>query len=799
MNASHVLRGLVLGWLVASSMGGAALLADETAKPRQAFLETHCLDCHNAENKKGGLDLSVAFQGKEAAEIARWIRLHDRVAKGEMPPGKRKPGSAEKATFLRELAKDLTVAEKESRATVLRRLNRLEYEHTLHDLLGIETPLAELLPEDGKAHGFDTVGQALDLSAAQLERYLQAADRAFDAAVRKMPRPESKTTVYGFSEGRNAEHIGKHWHQLPGGAVVFFNSGGFPRISPSMFQTATEGRYRLKLRGFAYQSKEPVTFAIYATLPFRDGSTRLMGYFALPPGEAQTIVITATLLKGETVRLIPQGLSSPNLPKIGPAKYTGAGLAIESVEVTGPIARDDWPGKGHRLLFGSLPIDPPTGKGSRAQPGMVRSKMPERDAETLLRCFAKAVYRRPLRDDGLAPYLRLARAELAAGVPFEQAMRTAYKALLCSPEFLYRIEPAGKLDDHALATRLSYFLWRSMPDAELRALADKGELSKPAVLRAQTERLLKDPRSERFVSDFVALWLNLRELEATTPDEKLYPEYDTALLHAMRGETEGFFREILHRDRPVTDFLHSDWTILNERLARHYGITGVQGPELRKVTLKPESHRGGLLTQASILKVSANGTSTSPVTRGAWVLERLLGEPPAPPPPGIPGVEPDIRGATTIREQLDKHRNLASCASCHKTIDPPGFALEAFDVIGGWRERYRVVGTARNPADRIRPVPNRSVSLGPKVDASGETATGERFSGPDEYKRVLMKHPDRFAHALVEKLAVFATGRVMGFSDRPALKALVHENAKAGRGFRDLIHRLVQSELFGNK
>jgi hypothetical protein len=363
---------------------------------------------------------------------------------------------------------------------------------------------------------------------------------------------------------------------------------------------------------------------------------------------------------------------------------------------------------------------------------------------------------------------------------------------------LYLVEPQGRLDGYALASRLSYFLWRSAPDAELLAAAHRGDLLKPVGLRQQTERLLRDPKSQRFVKDFLGLWLNLRDIEFTIPDAKLYPDVDNTLLHAMIGETEQFFTTILHENRPLTDFLHSDWTMLNERLAKHYGIPGVVGPEFREVKLPANSHRGGLITQASILKVSANGTTTSPVTRGAWVLERLLGEPPPPRPPGVPGVEPDIRGATTIREQLDKHRNIATCAACHKVIDPPGFALEAYDVIGGYRDRYRAVFTPGKKAETIR-FHNRQVALGPKVDASGELVDGRKFDGPDEFKKLLLTEPDRFAKALTEKLATFGTGRDMGFSDRPAIAAIVQANAQKQRGFRDLIHQLIQCELFLTK
>lgn len=786
-------------------LSAAALLApvpafgqNDPAAQLRPFLDAHCMSCHDAEAKKGGLDLTAPIDWAKADDRARWVRVHDRVAKGEMPPGKRKPAADETAPFLAGLSRGLTAADAARKGTVLRRLNRVEYEYTLHDLLGIRAPLADRLPEDGKAQGFDTVGAALDLSGAQLQRYMDAADAALTAATRTGPRPENRKQTVRFDEGKNADHLGKHWLKRPDGAVVFFTAGAFPPITPSTFRAAADGKHRLRLTGYAYQSADPVTFAVYLVSQGREAASRLLGYYTLSAGEPQTLDLTAELSRGETVRLIPQGLRVPgNIVKLDLTKYPGPGLAIQSLEVEGPL-HEDWPGRGHRLLWGDLPTDPPAGFGAKATPGAVRSKDPAADAERLLRAFVPAAFRRPVGPERVAPYVALAKAELAAGVSFERAMRTAYQAVLCSPHFLYLVEPAGKLDGYAVASRLSYFLWRSAPDAALLAAAGHGELSTPSGLRAQTERLLKDPKADRFVADFVGQWLNLRDIDATTPDEKLYPEFDPALRHAMVRETELFFAAVLKADRPVTEFLHSDWTVLNERLARHYGVPGVKGPEFRTVKLPPAAHRGGVLTHASVLKVSANGTTTSPVTRGAWVLERILGEPPQPPPPGVPGVEPDIRGATTIREQLDKHRNSASCAGCHKVIDPPGFALERYDVIGGWRDRYRAVPDPKIKAE-VLTVGNRRVALGPKVDASGELPDGRRFAGPDEFKALLLKDPDRFTRALTEKLVVFGTGRETGFSDRPAVTAVVRGCAAGGRGFRDLVHRVIQSELFLTK
>ena len=330
----------------------------------------------------------------------------------------------------------------------------------------------------------------------------------------------------------------------------------------------------------------------------------------------------------------------------------------------------------------------------------VVSDRPLVDAERILTAFTRRAFRRTVTADDVAPFVAIVQAKLAEGYSFEPAMRAALKGVLISPEFLFLRERPGKLDDFALACRLSYFLWSTMPDDELFTLAEQQKLSRPDVLRQQVERLLASPKAAAFTENFVGQWLALREIDATEPSHILYPEFDHLLKVSMIRETELFFDEVLKNDLSLTNFVASDFTMLNGRLARHYGIPGVDGWEFQKKTLPPGSHRGGVLTMASVLKVTANGTTTSPVLRGAWVLDRILGTPPPPPPDNVPAIDPDIRGARTIREQLAKHRSIESCAACHRKIDPPGFALESFDCIGGWRDNYRATGLGENVIDR---------------------------------------------------------------------------------------------------
>jgi hypothetical protein len=381
---------------------------------------------------------------------------------------------------------------------------------------------------------------------------------------------------------------------------------------------------------------------------------------------------------------------------------------------------------------------------------------------------------------------------------FQEAMLTAYQAVLCSPDFLFLRERSKALDDYALASRLSYFLWSSMPDEELFSLAAGGKLRDPVIRRQQVERMLDSPKSHEFTRNFCGQWLDLRKIECTTPDRQLYPEFDEQLQEAMLKETELYFEEVLQNDLSLLNFVDSDWTIVNRRLAEHYGLPEVQGLEFRKVALPPESPRGGVLTQASVLKITANGTVTSPVLRGAWLLQRILGQPPAPPPPNVPALEPDTRGAVSIREQYAAHRQVQACAACHAKIDPHGFALETFDVIGGWRDAYRSLGKGA-PVDRSVDGVRVNYRQGPLVEAADVLPDQRRFHNVQEYKRLLLDQPDPIARSLCEKLMIYALGRGLTVGDRPVVDRIVHRVQAENYGFRTLIHEIVASEPFVTK
>ena len=427
----------------------------------------------------------------------------------------------------------------------------------------------------------------------------------------------------------------------------------------------------------------------------------------------------------------------------------------------------------------------------------VQSNQPLADADQLLARFLPKAFRRPVPLEVRNAYVNKVADRLKAGDCFESAMRWAYRAALCSPDFLYHVEPANKLDDHALASRLSYLFWNSMPDNRLTELANANTLHLPTTLRAEVERLLKDPRSQRFVSDFTGQWLKLRQIAANDPDRQLYPEFSPYLQDSMVAESRAYFQEIIDRNLGASYLVQSDFVMVNGKLATHYGIHGVSGAKPRRVPLPKDCPRGGFLTQAAVMKVTANGTTTSPVPRGAFVLERILGERPEPPPPNIPAVEPDVRGTSTIREQLAKHRSDSSCAACHAKMDPPGFALESFDVIGGYRARYRSIGVG-DKAERgsIDPFIGINFKLGPTVDPSGILPDNKSFKDIKELQTHLAADPDRLLRNLAMQLAVYGTGRPIAFSDRKQINGIVSNTRNNGGGIRTLLHELVQSPLF---
>ncbi len=886
------MKKLTAAPFILASWIGSAISHAAHAEPA-AFFEAHCTECHDADTKKGNLDLtSLKRDFADAENFARWVKVHDRIESGDMPPKKKaRPDAAESKAVLASLSTDLINAERArldmANRTGVRRLTRAEYENTVRDLFDMPgIALQGGLPVDGMAHGFDKNCDALDISHVNLSKYVEAAEHALDLAIATQPQAPTvqKTRVSLANPGGFVGHV-----LMNGDAVMLRNRQPDPEFpaagdvshldisahsrlglfdtvrSVGMFRHEDEsvspyfkehitiypGLYRVRTSFWSFQwDKGKVLPArgteaarlsvVQLTADGRGGQhpSYVLGYYDAPSLKEQEHDIVTWMNLNEIIGFNAASLAPvANYSRKGRAMaFTGPGIACDWLEVEGPLHKM-WPPASHRALFGGLPItefkkaeqpemrapvrkpNKPVGGGlNRPDPisgvWTVQSTQPLVDAERLLGTFLPRAFRRPVDAEVRKQYVALVEARLKAGDCFETAMRFAYRAALCSPEFLYLVEQSdadthirndGRADvensvpisDYALASRLSYFFWNSMPDDTLTALAANGKLRDPKVLDAEVERMLKDAKSQRFIEDFLGQWLKLRNIATNDPDKKLYPEFSPYLQDSMVAETRAYFRELIEQNLGAAHLVKSDFAMINEKLATLYGIPGVSGPKIRKVKLPPGCPRGGFLTQAAVLKVTANGTTTSPVVRGTFVMARLLGQPPEPPPADTPAVEPDVRGATTIRELLDKHRSDATCAACHAKIDPPGFALEAFDVIGGFRDRYRSLENG-DPAPRgvIDPFIGISFKLGPAVDATGKLADGRAFKDIADMKTMLAADTHALLRNLAQQLMIYATGRDIAFADRAALNELLGRTEKQGGGIRTLLHEVVRSPLF---
>lgn len=804
---------LVLAFALASATSVLAAEWDTGLKP---FLELHCYDCHGDGAKKGGLAMDeLTYELDDPAVFAKWERIYDRALNGEMPPKKIKerPTVDELQNLKLRLEPVLASAHEKAKGTVLRRLNRREYQNAMNDLFGTDLKLEGMLPEDGRSHEFDVVGEALGVSMTHLQRYIEAAGLVFDAAVAKTTEaPQPKLIEAKFSESTLKQVVGDRWVRAEDGAIVRFSEGGYPSGHLREGRIREPGLYRIRVTGYAYQSVDPLP-VYFSAISYAPGSEKpILGFASFPPGKPTTIEKTGWLEPNQMLVVEPYGIrdaDSYSPKKTGESihDYKGPGFAFLSATMEGPII-EEFPSRGHKLIFGNLvrreiePSNPKDKEKSWYTPKFeIISEDESADAAKAIKRLAAYAFRRAVTDEDLAPYLALFKNEREKKESFESSLRTVFTALFSSPHFLYLREMPGRLDDLALANRLSLFLNRTLPERELLSLAFQSKLTNnPAALRKETERLLKHGRFDRFLTDFTESWLDLRDMDFTEPDKKLFPEFDRGLQRFMVEETEAFLRELIDSNLPSTNVVKSEFAMLNERLAEHYGVPGIRGVGIRKVNLPVDSPRGGFLSQGSVLKVTANGTNTSPVMRGVWVMERILGKTPTPPPPNIPGVEPDVRGAESLRDLLVKHRSMESCQGCHAKFDPLGFALESFNPIGGYRVHYRSLGNHEHPKVNLM-VKGRAVQYrqGPKVDASGTFEGDLKFAGFTEFQSHLARQPETLTRAIAKKLLTFATGRELGFSDRAELERIVKESARTNYRVRDLIHLVISSKIFQSK
>ena len=826
------------------------------AKVSEMF-DSRCLDCHDADTKKGDLDLTaLPFDLANRQTFATWVKIHDRVRDGEMPPRKKEqPSTEEKATFLQSLAApmiaaDHTRATTQGRAT-FRRMNRYEYENTLRDLLGAPwLQIKDKLPEDGESNRFNKIGEALDISHVQMARYLEAADYALRSVMaQQKSRPATKTTRFyaredpslirkmKFSEfNRSPERatfpvlgtsgqaevragtapptVGKKNPDLreQEGVGVVASSYEPIEVHFRQFTALQSGRYKLRFNGLSVwvgpgpektwwkpnldqvsQGRRPEPVTIYASSPPRQ--LRLLGSFDV--GVEPTLnELEVDLLKGETIRWDASRLfrsRPPNFRNPLATREGQPGVVFRWMEAEGPLI-DQWPSAGHKLMFGDSTLS----RKDEKSPLKIIPKDEAPDAPRLLRRFMQRAYRHPVSEADVQPFLAVIHAAKASGNDFANAMIAGYTAVLCSPKFVCLEETPGRLDNAALAARLSYFLWNSEPDAALR----QADLSDAEVLRTQTDRLLADPKSQRFVDAFLDYWLDLRKANATSPDADLYPDnyLDDLLVESSLLETQQFFAELIKKNLPASTVVASDFAMLNERLAQHYGLPSAPTVKIHRVSLPKDSVRGGLMTQASVLKVTANGTTTSPVVRGAWIMERFLGKPPPPPPKSVPAIEPDTRGAHTIREQLEKHRAMESCAACHANFDPAGFALESFDIMGGWREQYRALGDGEGtkPVGIGKNGQPFAFHLAQNIDASGNLPDGRTFADIRTFKQLLLADEPQVARNLISQLTTYATGAPISFGDRPTIEQILNTTGPDHR-LKSILHAIIQSDLFQSK
>ncbi len=733
-------------------------------------LTKYCTGCHGSTKPKAGLNLG-SFRDETSARSNRkaWERVKEYVEGGLMPPEDRPQPSREELAQLTGWIKSALKADECGRTfdpgrVTIRRLNRAEYNNTIRDLIGIDFHPADDFPSDDVGYGFDNIGDVLTMPPILMEKYLAAAEAISEEAI------VAASSAKGVVKTWNSESLGTA-------------AGGSPRDDGSLILTSESeivvnhafprnAHYIIRVRACGDQAgPDPVRMAVRI-----DGKELKRFDVTVPSGKFQDYSFRQNL-RGGPRRLSVAFLNDYYQPSAPDPKQRDRNLIVESIEVEGPLysSGDPLPESHRRILFTTPKNASDISRASHA----------------IIERFASRAYRRPVGEGEIAKLMKLVDMAIQKGDSFERGIQLAAQAMLVSPQFLFRVElgsrsvsTSGKvgettrvetIGDFELASRLSYFLWSSMPDDELWRAALDGSLRSADVLDKQVRRMLRDAKAQALVENFAGQWLQLRNLRSFNPDRGRFPSFDDKLREAMIRETELFFGAVMRGDSSILDFIDTDFTYLNERLARHYGISGVKGEQFRRVKLKGHE-RGGLITQASILCVTSNPTRTSPVKRGKWVLEQLLGTPPPPPPPNVPVLSDDAKALTaaTLRLRMEQHRSKASCAVCHNKLDPLGFGLENFDAIGAWR----------------------SQDSGGPVDSSGTLPSGESFRGPKELKVILKAHTAEFSRCLTEKMLTYAIGRGLEEYDRCAVDEIVKSLERNRYRFSALVLFIAKSDPF---
>lgn len=748
------MRILPLILLLLPGLAGAADLYTSTVMP---VLKQYCWDCHGDGAHKGDLNLDrFTSPASILKEPKVWHDILINVERHGMPPGKKpKPTQAQRdlvVSWIDNLLYPVNCNAPDPGRVTIRRLNREEYNNTIRDLVGIDIRPADAFPADDTGYGFDNIGDVLTVSPLLWEKYLTAAEKIMDTAIRTGPPPVPAKVFPG-------EKLRGDGGSVDGCRMLSSNGRAYAE-----HEFTQPGKYRLKVTAWAMQAgTDP------ARMDIRQGDQLLKSVeVRAERNEPATYTAEFRVEKPGKVRLSGAFTNDFYDEGIKDPEHRDRNLAVQEIAVEGPVDGPTPPlPASHVRIFA---------------PGE-KAATPESRARRIVEDFTRRAFRRPVTRDEVDKHMAFFDQARAQGMNFESAVAFALQVVLVSPHFLFRgeIQPepdnpksVHPVNEHALASRLSYFLWSSMPDEELTALADQGRLR--SGLKAQVQRMLLDPKSEAFTRNFAGQWFNLRKLESVEPDPELFREFDDDLRRSMIRETELTFRGILIENRPVIDFLLGEFSFMNARLARHYGIPGVEGDQFRRVPLVGTPRRG-LLTQASILTLTSNPTRTSPVNRGKWILETVLGTPPPPAPQNVPELDErrETRENQSMRERLQVHRDDPACASCHAIMDPIGFGFERFDGIGRWRDKE-----GRHA-----------------IDSTGELVTGEKFANHADLIRIFtnQRRAD-FTENVARQLLTYALGRGLEFYDKCAVEEILRRAEKDGFKFQSFILAVVESAPF---